>query len=48
VPLPPVVLGASREWKLARPKSKLDLEFPNGAGNIQGHANIVDRVLAPV
>jgi integrase len=47
VPLPPRVLSALREWKLACPKGKLDLVFPNGAGNVETHANIIDRGWIP-
>jgi integrase len=47
VPLPPIVVNTLREWKLACPAGKLDLVFPNGAGHIENHANIVQRGLAP-
>jgi integrase len=48
VPLPPGVVRALREWKLAFPKGKLDLAFPNGAGHVESHANIINRALVPV
>jgi integrase len=48
VPLPPILVSALREWKLACPKGKLGLVFPNGAGNVESHANIVNRALVPV
>jgi len=48
VPLPPVVVNALREWKIACPKGRADLVFPNGAGNIESHANIINRALIPV
>jgi integrase len=48
VPIPPPVLNALREWKLAAPKSKLDLVFPNGAGNGEALQNIIARGLLPV
>src|SRR5262249_27784989 len=48
VPLPPLVLNALREWKLACPQSKFDLVFPTGAGHIEYHSNIVTRALMPV
>ena len=35
VPLPPMVVDALREWKLACPKGELDLVFPNGRGRIK-------------
>ncbi|RAH99871.1 site-specific integrase [Acuticoccus sediminis] len=47
VPLPPVVVNTLREWKVACPKGKLGLVFPNGAGNIEEHGNIVKRGLWP-
>jgi integrase len=45
IPIGPLVLNALREWRLACPKGQHDLVFPNGRGNIEGHANIVRRVL---
>ena len=47
LPLPPTVVNVLREWKLVCPKGDLGLVFPNGAGNIEGHSNIVHRGLAP-
>src|SRR3984957_12560342 len=47
VPLPPLVLNALREWKLACPKSELKLVFPSSGGLIEHHSNIVTRGLAP-
>jgi integrase len=47
IPIPPMVVQALREWKLACPKGELDLAFPNGAGSSESHANIVQRVLRP-
>ncbi len=44
---PPMVINALREWKLACPASDLDLVFPNGAGKVESHANIVTRGLIP-
>jgi len=48
VPVPPAVLNVLREWKLECPNGKLDLVFPNGAGNIENHGNIVKRGLWPI
>jgi integrase len=48
VPLPPVVLSTLREWKLACPKGPLNLAFPNGAGRVEDHHNIVRRAWIPV
>lgn len=47
VPLPPQVASTLREWKLACPKGKLDLAFPNGEGNVERLTNIVRRGLCP-
>lgn len=47
VPLPPQVANTLRKWKLKCPKGDLGLAFPNGAGNIESHANIVNRGLHP-
>jgi len=47
VPVPPMVLNALKEWKLASPKGDLDLVFPNGAGKVEQLNNIVRRGLQP-
>jgi integrase len=48
VPIPPLLLTALREWKLACPKAgQLGLVFPNGAGNIEFHVNIINRAWIP-
>ena len=47
VPLPPMVVSALREHRLACPKGGQDLVFPNGAGNVESHTNIVNRDLIP-
>jgi integrase len=48
IPLLPMVANALREWKLACPKGQLDLAFPNGAGRIEDHGNIVERGWVPL
>jgi len=48
IPLPSILVSALREWKLACPKGEAGLVFPNGAGQVENHANIVQRGLAPV
>jgi integrase len=48
VPLAPMLTKALREWKLICPKGELGLVFPNGAGRIESHANIINRGLIPV
>lgn len=47
IPLTPLVVNTLREWKLACPVGDLDLVFPNSAGNVEYHANIVNRGLKP-
>lgn len=44
VPFGKVVCNTLKEWKL---KSKHDLVFPNGEGNVEWHANIVNRGFKP-
>jgi len=48
VPLPPMLVSALREWKLACPKGELDLTFPNDRGGVEKLSNIVERGLIPV
>lgn len=45
VPVPSAVINTLREWKLQCPPG--DLVFPNGRGNPESHANIVNRGLKP-
>jgi integrase len=47
IPMPPILVNTLREWKLACPRSDLDLVFPTGAGNVEYHVNIVVRGLGP-
>ena len=47
-PLLPMVVNALREWKLACPKSELDLVFPTRRGRVDSLANIVKRGWMPV
>ena len=47
VPLLPMLVSTLRAHRLACPNGKLDLVFPNGAGNIESHQNIVQRGLQP-
>ncbi|HEV7417903.1 MAG TPA: tyrosine-type recombinase/integrase [Tianweitania sediminis] len=47
VPVPPMVLNALKEWKLACPKGEADLVFPNGSGKVEQLNNIVRRGLQP-
>lgn len=47
LPLFPIVANTLKEWRLACPKGKLDLAFPNGEGNVEFHVNIIERGLKP-
>jgi integrase len=47
VPLLPMLVSTLRAHRLAGPKGTLDLVFPNGAGNVESHQNIVQRGLQP-
>lgn len=48
VPMPPIVVNALKEWKLACPRGELGLVFPNGLGNVETIGNIVKRGLQPI
>jgi integrase len=48
IPMSPTVVNTLREWKLACPRGKLGLVFPNGNGNVESHANIASRGFAPL
>ena len=47
VPLPPLLVNTLREWRLACPKGEQDLAFPNSAGHVDNHADIVRRAFHP-
>lgn len=47
VPLPPIAMNTLKEWRPACPNGPLDLVFPNGAGNVESLANIINRGLMP-
>jgi integrase len=47
IPLPPDLLLALKQWKLACPKSDADLVFPTSTGAVEHHKNML-RSLAPV
>jgi integrase len=52
IPLTTQVINTLREWKLTCPRrdrgKKLDLVFPNGAGNVESHSNICHRGWYPL
>jgi integrase len=45
VPLPPRILIALKEWKLACPKGELGLVFPTSSGKVQHPTNIIHGIL---
>jgi integrase len=45
VPLAPIVASTLREWRLACPRG--GFVFPNGAGKVESHPNILQRGLIP-
>lgn len=47
VPFGTFVANTLKEWKLACPKSGGDLVFPNGSGNVESLANVINRGLIP-
>lgn len=47
VPLLPMLVSALRAHRLACPKGRLDLVFPNTVGNVEVHQHIVQRGLQP-
>lgn len=46
--MPPIVINALREWKLACPKGALGLVFPNKLGNVESYTNIVQYGFGPI
>jgi integrase len=47
IPIGDMVVNTLREWKLQCPKGTENLVFPTGAGTIENHANIVNRIFDP-
>jgi integrase len=47
IPVGDMVVNALREWKLQCPRGVENLVFPTGAGTIENHANIVNRIFDP-
>lgn len=47
IPLTPLVIKTLAEWRDACPKGELDLVFPNQAGNVEWHQNIIKRGFHP-
>lgn len=44
----PLVASMLKDWQARCPKGDLNLDFPNGAGNIEGGSNIYHRVFKPL
>jgi hypothetical protein len=43
-----MVVNALRQWRLTCPKGELNLVFPNGAGRVESHTNILKRFWFPL
>ena len=48
IPMSPSVITHLTAWKLKCPSGPLNLAFPNGAGNIENHSNIYQRIFKPL
>lgn len=48
IPMGPGLAKVLKAWKVASPKGDLDLVFPNGAGNVETHSNIYNRIFKPL
>jgi integrase len=48
IPLAPMVVNALKEWQKACPAGEAGLVFPNGAGNVENHQNILNRFWHPL
>jgi integrase len=48
ITMPPILVNALREWRLACPKGELGLVFPNGAGQVERLEHIRSRYFVPL
>jgi integrase len=48
IPLAPMAINALRQWKDNCPHGDRNLVFPNGAGKVENHTNIIKRVWKPL
>lgn len=48
IPIGPALARVLKEWRLACPSGELNLVFPNGAGKVETHSNIFNRVFKPL
>jgi integrase len=47
IPLTPLVVNTLGQWKEECPSGEFNLTFPNGAGNVESHQNILHRFWEP-
>jgi integrase len=48
IPMSPLLANTLRQWRLVCPKGELGLVFPNGAGKVENHGNLLSRVFWPI
>lgn len=48
IPMGPQLATVLKEWKLACPPGDPNLVFPNGAGRVETHSNLYNRVFKPL
>lgn len=48
IPIPASVIKLLADWQEACPKGELGLVFPNGAGNVENHGNLLSRIFWPI
>jgi integrase len=48
IPMSPLLLNTLRQWRLTCPKGDLGLVFPNGAGRVENHSNLLHRIFWPI
>jgi integrase len=48
IPMSAMLVNTLKAWRLECPKGDLELVFPNGAGNVESHANLLHRVFWPI
>ncbi|TCO07156.1 site-specific recombinase XerD [Camelimonas lactis] len=48
IPVPPSVVALLKGWREECPAGELNLVFPNGAGNVENHGNLLARIFWPI
>ena len=48
IPMSTMLLSTLKAWRLACPNGELSLVFPNGAGNVENHGNLLSRIFWPI